>query len=511
MAKEPLKVNQIKAVLQRSERGQSVRTIAKTLGISRSRVHDNIKRAKAAGFTSHNLPDDADSVYELLFASTQSASRVLPDFGKIATELRKPDVTLTLLHEEYLQVNPTGLRYSQFCDRFRSHCKTLDLSMRQPHKAGDKLFLDFAGSTVPVIEIGEAHIFVAVLGASNYTFACATPDETSRSRVTGTTGALQFFGGVPAALVPDCPKTTVTKPCRYEPEINQSFQEMADHYRTTVLPARVRKPKDKAKAESGVLLVQRWILARLRHRTFMTLSELNDAISELLVGLNAKAFKKLPGSRKELFESLDQPALQKLPLKSYEYSERRSARVGNDYHVQVHVGERRYHLYSVPHPLVHRKLDLRLTARCVEIFDRGTLVATHVRDNTPGTTTLEEHMPEPHRAYHQLSAKALRERSSKVGPSCRKMIDRILSSRPHIEQGFRACEGVIRLKKRYGFDRLEAACARALLGDLISYRSAERILKASLDKQPLEQQPKLIENDPSHVRGSAYYLKQGGA
>jgi transposase len=387
----------------------------------------------------------------------------MPDLPTMHIELRRKGMTLQLLHEEYLAKHADGYAYTQFCEHYRRYKKSLKRSMRQTHKAGEKLFLDFAGPKIPVVESGEASIYVAVLGTSNYTFACATPDQTTQSWVGATTEAFEFIGGVTEIAVPDCPKAVVTKACPYDPVINRSIEDMARHYGCSIIPARPGRPQDKAKVEVGVQVVERWILARLRKRTFMTLAELNDAIGELIGELNNRPFTRLPGTRAELFASLDVPALSPLPARRYKYATwKDQLTVSTDYHVALHLGERCYHYYSVPHALVGRKVNLRLTANLVEIFHGRKLVASHLRDDSPGQATTEDtHMPKAHQRFKDWTPRRIRSDAAIIGPSCRALVDHILASKPHPEQGFRACRGIIRLR-RHGDERLEAACALPL-------------------------------------------------
>ena len=508
MPKDPLPVHKIYDVLSRKQQGQSVRQIAKGLGLGRSTVQDYLSRAKAAGIDApEQLPKTDTEAHKALFKD-RATPRPMPDLATIHVERRAKGVTLQLLHDEYLKKNPGGYGYTQFCEHYRRFKRSLKRSMRQTHIAGEKLFLDFAGPKVPVIAIGEASIYVAVLGASSYTFACATPDQTTQSWVEGTTKAFEFIGGAPEIVVPDCPKAVVTNACKYDPVINRSVADMATHYGCSVIPARPGRPQDKAKVEVGVQVVERWILARLRNRSFMTLAELNDAIGELVGELNARPFKRLPGSRVELFETLDVPALKPLPAQRYEYANwKDNLTVSTDYHVALHLGERRYHYYSVPHALVGRKVNLRYTRALVEIFDGRKLVATHVRDDTPGKPSTEaKHMPKAHQRFLDWTPRRIRSDAGCIGPSCRALVDCILESKRHPEQGYRSCLGILRLRKIYGDERLEAACARALHCDLIYYRSVKSILEKKLDQVPLPDQAELFIPVPnSHIRGASYY------
>jgi transposase len=416
-------------------------------------------------------------------------------------------VTLTLLWEEYRSQHPGGYQYSRFCDLYRDWCGQLTTSMRQIHKAGEKMFVDYAGHTLPIVdrstgEIREAQIFVAVLGASSYTFAEATWSQALADWIGSHTRALSFFGGVPQIIVPDNLKSGVNKPCRYEPDLNPTYNDLALHYGTAVIPARVRKPKDKAKAEVAVQVVERWILARLRNRTFFCLAEANAAIAELLEDLNNRPFKKLPGSRREAFETLDQPALRPLPEAPYEFAEWKKARVNIDYHVEV-LG----HYYSAPYQLLKQQLDVRLTATTVECFHKNKRVASHRRSDLKGRhSTLAEHMPKAHQEYAGWDAKRLIGWATTAGADTAALVEKILAPRAHPQQGFRAALGLMRLGKLHGQDRLEAACKRALLTGATSYKSVASILERGLDRQALPE-PKAPAAPINHrnIRGNTYY------
>jgi len=379
--------------------------------------------------------------------------------------------------------------------------------MRQDHRAGEKLFVDYAGQTVPVIdratgEIRGAQIFVAVLGASNYTYAEATWTQGLPDWIGSHQRALRFLGGVPELVVPDNLRSGVSKAHRYEPDTNPTYQDMASHYGIAVLPTRVRRPRDKAKVEGGVLVVERWILAALRHRQFFSLRELNAAISELLVKLNNRPFRKLPGCRREHFEQLDRPALQPLPAEPYVYAEWKKARVHIDYHVAVDG-----HYYSVPHALIKREVDVRMTHNTIECFHRGERVASHQRSNLKGRhTTVAAHMPESHRQAGEWSPERLLKWAAKAGPATEKLIRTVMASRKHPQQAYRSCLGILRLGNAYGNERLEAACRRALMLGSCRYKSIESILKHRLDEQPLEEQQELALPDThDNIRGPAYY------
>ena len=367
----------------------SIRAIARSLGTSPSTVGEYLRRAKVAGL-SWPVPESVDDtgLERRLFPPPPPSrtARPLPDWSEVHRELRRKSVTLSLLWQEYKETHPEGLQYSWFCEQYRAWAAKLDLVMRQEHRAGEKLFVDYAGQTVPVVDrktgaVRQAQIFVAVLGASSYTFAEATWTQTLPDWTASHVRAFAFYGGCPELVVPDNLRSGVSRAHRYEPDLNPTYHDLARHYGVAVLPARVRRPRDKAKAEVAVQVVERWILAALRHRTFFSLAELNAAIAELLERLNTRRFRKLPGSRRSQFEELDRPALRPLPNSPYVFAEWQAARASTDYHVEVDG-----HYYSVPHALVRRQLDVRLTARTVECFHRGQRVASHVRSPIEGAT-----------------------------------------------------------------------------------------------------------------------------
>ncbi|MCY4421375.1 MAG: IS21 family transposase, partial [Gammaproteobacteria bacterium] len=433
--------------------------------------------------------------------------RGIPNWLRIHQELKHKGVTLFLLWQEYRETHPHGYQYSWFCGRYREWRGKLDVVMRQDHRAGEKLFVDYAGQKVPIIdhtsgEIKEAEIFVAVMGASNYTFAEATWSQRLPDWIGSHVRAFSYLGGVPELVVPDNLRAGVSKAHRYEPDINPTYQDMATHYGVAILPARVRRPRDKAKAENGVLVVERWILAALRHRQFFSLAELNVTISTLLTKLNDRAFRKLPGCRREHFEQMDLPALQPLPTTSYVYAEWKKARVHIDYHVALDG-----HYYSVPYTLIKKQLDVRFTQNTVECFYRGQRVASHRRASLNGRhTTVEAHMPQSHRQAGEWSPERLANWAAKTGAATEKLILNVLSSRKHPQQSYRSCLGILRLGKAYGDERLEAACHRALLLGSYRYQSIASILKHRLDEKPLEeQQEPALPEDHDNIRGPSYY------
>ena len=505
-------MRRIREVLrQRWECGLSERTVATSCSVARSTVAKYVKRAREAGL-SWPLPADLtdEELERRLFAaasSSQSGPHFVPDWTEVHRQLARKGVTLQLVWEEYKQAHPDGFQYTQFCVRYRAWRKTLDLPMRQEHKAGERLFVDYCGQTMPIRDrktgqVRQAQVFVAVLGASNYTYVEACWTQNSPEWIMAHVHALSFYGGAPAFLVCDNLKAGVVSAHRYEPEANRSYEDMAEHYGCAVLPTRVRKPKDKAKAEKGVQDVERRILAALRNRSFFSLHELNEAIKWLLIRYNERPFQKLEGSRRSLFEQLDKPALRPLPGQPYEYAEWKKVRVNIDYHVAI---DGNY--YSVPYQLVNQSLDVRISNTAVESFHKNKRVASHLRLQRKGQyATHTAHMPKSHRDYAEWTPERLVSWAEKTGPQTVCAVETILRARPHPQQGFRACLGLMRLGKEYGPERLEAACTRALATKTVSFKSIESILKRKLDQRPLPR--KLPEKPPvehDNIRGSEYY------
>lgn len=512
MPRKRLSMRKIKEVLRlKCECCLSHRQIAVSCKIGMGTVWEYLRRAQAAGL-SWPLPDGLDDakLEALLFPALNAppeSGRPLPDWAEVHRELRRKGVTLLLLWEEYRALHPDGYGYSRFCELHQAWSQTIDPRMRQVHKAGEKLFVDYAGQTVPVVdrktgEVREAQVFVAALGASSYTFAEATWTQTLPDWIGSHVRAFEFFGGVPETLIPDNLKTGVTSACFYEPDLNPTYLEMARYYGTVVLPTRVRKPRDKSKVENGVQQVERRVLAPLRNRTFFSLSDLNAALRERVTALNERPAQGLPASRSELFDTMEKAELKPLPEQQYEFALWKKARVHIDYHVEV---ER--HFYSVPYRLVKQQVDVRITASVIECFLQGERIASHPRSSKKfAFSTQPDHMPPGHRQWSEWSPERLMRWAQQIGPATKEAVEKILSSRAHPQQGFRACLGVLRLQKVYGATRLEHACSQALGTGTLTYRSIEAILRRPPDQQTLP----LVEAERppiqhANVRGSAYY------
>lgn len=505
-----LPMRKIREALRLQAAGHSRRQIATSLGVGRTTAGEYLLRAERAGLI-WPLPADLDdaTLEQRLFPAGHTGPepvRPPPDWPAIHRELRRAGVTLALIWQEYRAVHPGGYGYSRFCELYRRWQGRLSPTMRQTHIAGEKMFVDYAGQTIDIMDglTGEVHaaqLFVAVLGASSYTFAEATWTQSLPDWTGSHCRAFAFFGGVTAQVVSDNLKSGITKACFHEPAVNRTYSDLANHYDTAVVPARPYKPRDKAKVEVGVQLAERWILAALRNRQFFSLAELNAAIRELLNKLNDRVTRHLGASRRELFEALARPALKALPQEPFEYAAWAERRVGLDYHVEVEK-----HYYSVPHKLLREKVWARLTQRTVEVFHRGKRVAAHVRSSSNRRhTTVREHMPSSHRRYADWTPERLMRKAAEVGRNTTTLIEVIMRERRHPEQGFRSCIGIVKLAKTHGSDRLEAACLRALEIGTRSYTSVNSILKNNLDRkrpEPATDEPAITH---SNIRGSTYF------
>ncbi len=491
--------------------GRSNREIAAILRISHSTVGSYLRRAHEAG-VSWPLPDDLDdAALEAALYPPPAPSQVPrpePDWAWVHRELaRHKSVTLQLLWLEYRGAHPDGYQYSRFCDRYREWRGRLDVVLRQVYRAGEKAFVDYAGPTVEVTdrrtgEIHEAKVFVGVLAASNHTFADVTLTRSLPDWTASHVRMFEYWGGVPELVIPDNEKAAVRRASRYEPDINRTYHDLAIHYGTAVLPARPRSPQDKAKVEAAVQNVGRWVLAPLRNHRFFSVSEVRDAVKPLLAALNERPFQKAEGSRRSLFEDLDRPALKPLPAERCEYAQWRKARVNLDYHIQVDG-----HLYSVPHALRREEVEVRLSATTVEVFYKHRRVAAHVRGRRKGGyTTVRAHLPAAHRAHLEWTPSRLVRWARKTGPQTAAFTKELLDSRPHPEQGYRSCLGLMRLARAYPAERMEAACRRALDNGMLSYKSVKSILSTGLDQANAGEQRSLdLPGDHAHVRGPDYY------
>ena len=514
MPAERTAMRQVRDVLRLKTAGVAINEIARRVGVASSTVRLTLQRLAAAGL-GWPLPAEMTdtALEEQLFTAVgkkQGHRRLAePDWAAVHRELKRKHVTLQILWDEYIERHPEGYRYSRFCELYRAWAARLSVTMRQSHAGGDKLFVDYAGDTVPVIidrlsgKVRPAQIFVAVLGASNFTYAEASWTQALADWIGAHTRAFEAIGGVPNLLVPDNTKAAVIKACLYEPQVNRTYAEMAAHYDTAVLPARPRRPRDKAKVETAVLIIERWLLGRLRHRRFYSLAELNATIGEMLRQLNEeRLIRRLGVTRRALLEELDRPHLKELPGEPYSFAEWRLRRVGLDYHVEVEA-----HFYSVPYRFARREVEVRLTPRTVEVFLKDERIAAHLRSSgNHRHTTVADHMPSSHRRYADWTVERIRHEAAAIGPATAALCELILERRPHPEQGFRSCLGIVRLVRPFGAERLEAAAARAIEIGTLTYGSVRSILDNKLDRQPAQRRP--ANGVPvlhPNIRGPRYY------
>lgn len=489
----------------------SGRQISASLGISKGSVSSYLMRAQAAAVSWPLAQQMTDTELErLLFREpTEPAPHLRPEphWPTIDQEMRRKGVTRSLLWQEYRQEQPDGYAYSWFCEQYEAWKKKTSPTMRQRHVAGEKVFVDYAGDTIDIFDpfTGVAQpmkLFVAAMGASSYVYCQARPSESLPDWIGSHVDMFAHLAGVPALIVCDNLKAAVTNPDRYEPGINRSYQDMASHYGASVLAARPYKPRDKAKAEQSVLLVQRWVRARLRNQHFFSITELNSAIAELVDQLNARIMRGYGASRAELFASLDQPALRPLPADPYVFATWKRARVAPDYHVEV---DRCF--YSVPYRLIRQLVDVRTADKTVEIFFKGERIASHPK--SPGRrahVTIDEHMPSAHRRHASWTPARLIAVAQKIGPATTHLIEAIMTDRPHPEQGFRSSLGILALERRYGKERLEAACQRGATIKSRSVASIRSILKNGLDRAFLEPEPQsCLPLDHPNIRGASYF------
>jgi transposase len=491
------------------------REIARACSISQGAVHNYLKKAAAAGIA-WPLPEgwDEKRVEQTLFGDrrpVERRSRALPDFASLHEQFQQHrHLTLQLAWEEYRQAHPEGFGYSRFCELYGRWSRKQDVVLRQNHKLGEKGFVDWAGETIPIHDpqTGEVHgarLFVMVLGASSYTYAEATWDQQMAAWLGCHIHAFEYFGAVPRLLVPDNTRTGVSRACRYDPDLNPTYQELAMHYSIGVVPTRPYRPRDKAKAESGVLVAERWIIAALRHRTFFRLEDLNRAIRELLEKLNHRPFKKREGSRASVFETIERAAMLPLPAEPFDRSQWSYARVNIDYHIAFETN-----FYSVPYPLVHERVEVRSTPNTVEIFHKGQRVASHPRGRgREQVFTLKEHQPKSHQAHLEWTPTRMVHWAEQIGPHTARLFECILTDKPHPEMGYRSCLGIIRLAEQYSAARMEAAAHRALKSGACRYQSVKSILKNSLDQQSLTDEPCLPPPPPhDNIRGAGYFSEE---
>jgi transposase len=508
MTQERLTLRKIREILRlKEEAGLSNRAIARANKISNSTVGEYLRRAEAANLH-WPLPEgiSEEELYRKLFpedAPADEPERPLPDCEYIKKELKKKGVTLTLLWEEYKDKHPDHpYQYTRFCEYYRRWAKTQTPSARFPHNGGEVIEVDYVGLTMTLVnpESGattQVPVFVATLPASNYIYAEVQPSQEKCHWIGGHVRAFEFFGGVSKILRPDNPKMGVKSPNYYEPDLNPTYQEMAEYYQVAVLPARVRRPRDKGNVENGVQNVERWVLAPLRNQTFFSLGEANRAVQKLVEALNQKIMPQYGKSRRQLFEEIDQPELRPLPERPYQFALWKTAKVNIDYHVAFEK-----HFYSVPHTLIQQQVEIKVTERMVEIFHKGKQVALHPRSNAQGRfSTRAEHMPSNHRFVLEQDAHWLLKQAEAIGPHTTQYLKALLQSRSFPEQAYRSCLGVLSLARKFPHPLLETACERAFQAHLRSYKELKAELEALALNTPSPVPPLVHEN----IRGETYF------
>ena len=500
------KIKEVLRLIHHSKVSQS--QTAKICSISRATVQEYLMRASAAGIKWPVSQEMSDAELEAkLYPESKTKVKDTLDFEYLITELKRPNVTKQLLWEAYKQGNPDGYQYTRFCILINDYLKTKNYSMRQIHKAGEKAFVDF-GDGLYIIDINtgeltQTQLFVMTWGASNYSFAKASLGQNLENWINLNTDALIYFGCCPKAIVPDNLKSGVKKACIYEPEINPTYAEFADHYNIVIFPPRPGKPKDKAKVETSVRIAKQWVLARLRNHIFTSLAQMNEKIAELMEDFNNRTMKQNGKTRCELFFELDKPNALPLPEEHFEFAEYKEAKVNIDYHVSFDK-----HNYSVPYQFVGKKVDIRAAAKTIEVLYKGKRIASHKRSyKKGGYETLKEHMPPSHQKYAEWTPKRIMSWAEKYGSNVRELVELIMLGHIFPEQGYRACLGIIRLANRFTSERLDAACARALKYNALSYKSVKNILVKELDKKNEFSTTSSTPKDHENIRGAAYYNK----
>jgi len=492
----------------------SLRQIGNSLNKPKSTVADYIIRFERSGLSlSDCAAKSSEEIYAALFPEERKRpktrlQKILPDPAKIHLELKKKYVTRELLWEEYKALYPDNhYGYTHFCNFYKAWHKRINVSMRINHKAGEKLLIDFSGLKWEYIdketgELIDVEIFVATLGASGYTYAEATLNQTKPSLIETCSNAFEFFDGITEILVPDNLKSAVTKADLYEPDLNETFQDMADHYGSVVIPARPGRAKDKAKVELSVKLVQRWILARLRHRQFFSLAELNQAIFELLEYFNNRIIKRYGKSRLELYLELDKPVLKPLPTQRYIFREFKFCKVNIDYHVQVEGC-----FYSVPYQLAGLRVSAIYTINNVEIFHNNKRVAVHVRLYKKGSfSTKEEHMASSHRIYAKWSPSRLIKWGETFGIYTGELIVEILRSKPHPEMGFRSCMAILSTAKKHNDSQaIELTSKKMLELKCYKVKHFKKILTNKTYNDDHDASSALYPGMHENIRGHIYY------
>ncbi len=512
-------MKQVRDVLQlHSAMNLSIRRIQGATNVAKSTISDYIKRFKNSGLNMDqiNILNDDELKLKLFpeHTSIVVSKKAMPDMNYIHKEMKlrkKTKITMMLLWEEYIEDNPTGYCYSQFRVHYKRYKQTLNPSMRQTHLAGEKLFVDYSGLVMPIYnqrtgEVDTAQIFVAVLGASGYTFVHATPSQKQEDFIYSHVECYNFFGGVPNIVVPDNLKSAIISNNKNGVVVNESYADLNRHYSVAVIPARPRKPKDKPKAEQGVQAIQRYILARFRHHKFFSVDELNDAISGLLDRYNNKIIKHLQKSRTELFEEVDKPYLNSLPMNSYLYKQFKLAKVNQDYHITLEKCN-----YSVPFKYIKEEVEVRYSTQSVYVYHKHKLIATHPRLRRVGdTSTLHEHMPSEHQYINEkMNPDRLRSWAKNIGEYSSVFVEDAFEEVEHNPQAYRKISAVLSLAKLYGNTELELALMYAVQMKTITTKSIKSILDKKLylakSANNIPSAQNSLFNNHTNIRGADEY------
>jgi transposase len=497
--------------------GLSLRKTAQALSVSRPVLTDYLTRCREHEISYDKACELTDAQLSSVFQTdiTQKNTHyqtLLGLFPEYARELSRLGVTRQFLWEEYRNDHNGTYSYSQFCYHFQQWNDKQEVSMVIEHKAGDKLYVDYTGKKLQLVdyktgEITPVEIFVATLGASKLIYAEAVRSQKKQDFIQAQVNTLEYIGGVPQAIVPDCLKSAVSKGHRYEPDINPEYQKFAEHYETTILAARPYKPKDKAVVEGAVKIVYQCIFAPLRDRVFHTIDELNVAIREELEKLNNRVMQQYKKSRWEMFHDIEKEYLSPLPVETYQYQEYRRLKVQCNYHVYLSTDK---HYYSVPYSYLGKHVELFYTPTSVEIFHNNQRIALHRRNqHTYGYTTVHEHLPPQHRYKDNWNSEKLLSWGESIGRHVRDVVDTILSRKTHPEQGFKSCMGILNLTKKYDHTRLDKACQKALMYEYVSYKGIENMLKNGVEENMQQELFKEYTHGiHENVRGQKYYKQE---
>ena len=508
MARGRLPMRKAKKVLAfHFDEARSARAIAIHCGLARRTVALVLERFAASGLSWPAARDlDDEALEAALYPVPREALAEDVDWAKVEKDLSRRGMTLKLLWQEWRETHPDGMSYVTWCRRFRHWRPRRDVTMRQNRRPGERLFVDYAGMTVPILIDGvehQAQVFVASMGVSGRLYAEATLSQKIDDWCASHVRCFEDMGWAPRVVVPDNVKAAVKQPSRYEPVLNETYADLLDHYGVEGFPARVKKPRDKALVENGVLHGERWILAPLRNHVFHDLASLNRAIAVQVEKINARPYADGTGeNRQRRFESVDLPHMKPLPTRRWQRTQWRQNTVHPDYHIAI---ER--HFYSVPHEYVGKEVDVRLRGQVIDVFHRGRQIASHLRSTARGrATTVEEHRPVAHqRAGVEETRARLEQRARDLGPHVHAFVAALMARQNNPEYGFRSCYGVLRLANNHQPERFDDACRYALELGTRTYRSLDNILRTGADLANAGPEPETAPIDHSNIRGAEHY------